>query len=111
MSTDLENVLVVQKLMDLEKVTNPANTVLVGPVQKTLNKFTASAVSNNQIIFNNIVAPSLTTVMKRVIRIEMEALVTITCNGAALAANDPQFNAFTTVTYAPVALQGGPPNI
>ena len=93
MSTDLENVLVVQKLMDLEKVTNPANTVLVGPVQKTLNKFTASAVSNNQIIFNNIVAPSLSTVMKRVIRIEMEALVIINCNAAAMVAGDPQFNA------------------
>ena len=93
MSTDLENVLVVQKLMDLEKVTNPANTVLVGPVQKTLNKFTASAVSDNQIIFNNIVAPSLSTVMKRVIRIEMEARVIINCNAAAMVAGDPQFNA------------------
>ena len=107
MSTDLENVLVVQKLMDLEKVTNPANTVLVGPVQKTLNKFTASAVSNNQIIFNNIVAPSLSTVMKRVIRIEMEAQVIVTCNAAAIDARDPQFNAFTTGTGAPVALAGG----
>ena len=32
--------------------------------------------------------------MKRVIRIEMEALVTITCAGAVLVAGDPQFNAF-----------------
>ena len=106
MSTDLENVLVVQKLMDLEKVTNPANTVLVGPVQKTLNKFTASAVSDNQIIFNNIVAPSLSTVMKRVIRIEMEALVIINCNAAAMVAGDPQFNAIGA-NGKPVAFAGG----
>ena len=36
MSNDLENVLVIEKLMDMEKVTNPANVVLVGPTNKTV---------------------------------------------------------------------------
>ena len=58
-TNNLENVLVVEKLMDLEKVTNPINTVLVVPVFKTLNRFLAIAASSTQIVFNNIVAPSL----------------------------------------------------
>lgn len=105
MSTDLENVLVVEKLMDLEKVTNPANTVLIGPVFKTLNRFPAAAVSNTQIVFNNIVAPSLTTVMKRTLRIEMEVQVAVTTGGGAgQLKTDPQFNAVNATTGAPVAL-------
>ena len=98
MSTDLENVLVVEKLMDLEKVTNPANTVLVGPVFKTLNVFPAAAASSTQIVFNNIVAPSLTTVMKRTLRVEMEVQVVVTAGGGgAQAATDAQFLAVNGV--------------
>ena len=107
MSTDLENVLVVEKLMDLEKVTNPANTVLVGPVFKTLNVFPAAAASSTQIVFNNIVAPSLTTVMKRSLRIEMEVQVVVT--GTATAATDPSFHAVdgTSGAYIPPVSTGG----
>ena len=107
MSTDLENVLVVEKLMDLEKVTNPANTVLVGPVFKTLNRFPAAAASNTQIVFNNIVAPSLTTVMKRTLRVEMDVQVVVT--GTATNATDPSFHAVdgTSGAYiAPIATGG-----
>ena len=112
MSTDLENVLVVEKLMDLEKVTNPANTVLVGPVFKTLNVFPAAAVSNNQIVFNNILAPSLTTVMKRTLRVEMEVLVTVTTGGGgAQQGTDPQFNAVNAAGAPVVFLNGGVANI
>ena len=111
MSTDLENVLVVEKLMDLEKVTNPANTVLVGPVFKTLNIFPAAAASSTQIVFNNIVAPSLTTVMKRTLRVEMEVQVVVT--GTATAATDPAFNAVdgTSGAYIAPASTGGNANI
>ena len=107
MSTDLENVLVVEKLMDLEKVTNPVNTVLVGPVFKTLNVFPAAAASKTQIVFNNIVAPSLTTVMKRTIRIEMEVQVVVT--GTATVATDPSFHAVdgTSGAYIPPVSTGG----
>ena len=85
MSNDLENVLVVEKLMDMEKVTNPANVVLDGPTNKTVTRFPSVGPSNTQIVFNSICAPSLTTVMKRCLRIEMEATVTVVYAGAAPA--------------------------
>ena len=94
MSNDLENVLVIEKLMDMEKVTNPANVVLVGPTNKTVTRFPSVGPSNTQIVFNNICAPSLTTVMKRCLRIEMEATVTVVYAGAAPVATEAQFNAY-----------------
>ena len=117
MSNDLENVLVVESLIDLEKASSPSNVVLIGPTFKTLNKFPAAAASNSQIVFNNIVAPSLTTVMKRCLRIEMEVIVTVTCTGAAgtVAATDAQFNAYNGIVGAgfggPVALTSSAANI
>ena len=94
MSNDLENVLVIEKLMDMEKITNPSNVVLVGPTNKTVTRFPSVGPSNTQIVFNNICAPSLTTVMKRCLRIEMEATVTVVYAGAAPVATEAQFNAY-----------------
>ena len=51
MNQDLDNVLVVEKLMDVEAVANPVNTVLLGPVQKSLFRYDASSQSNNSLIF------------------------------------------------------------
>ncbi len=114
MSNDLENVLVVEKLMDMEKVTNPANVVLIGPTNKTVTRFVAVGPSNTQIVFNNICAPSLTTVMKRCLRIEMVATVTVVYAGAAPVATEAQFNAYDGTTGAAVVqvpTAGVPANI
>lgn len=78
----MSSVLVVEKLMDVEAVASPKQIVLVGPVQKTVFQYPATSASNNNIIFNNICAPSLTTVMRRCIRVAMEAQVVISSTGS-----------------------------
>ena len=65
MAAPLENVLVVEKMMDLETVDNPKGVVYIGPTNQSLFKYAASSASASNIIFNNICAPSLSTVMKR----------------------------------------------
>ncbi len=71
MAAPLENVLVVEKMMDLETVDNPKGVVYIGPTNQSLFKYAASSASDTNIIFNNICAPSLSTVMKRTLRVEL----------------------------------------
>ena len=86
MNRDLKNVLVVETLMDTEKCSNPLNKVLVGPTNKTSYEYPASSASDSSIIFNNICAPSLSTVMRRSLRVgKLKATVTITCAGSTTA--------------------------
>ena len=99
MSIALENVLVIQKKMDLATVDNPKNVVYIGPTNQSLFKFPASSTSDQNIIFNNICAPSLSTVMGRTLRIAMNVKVTtsyFTATGGA------QFNAVDNTTGATV---------
>ena len=109
MSEILENVLIVEKMMDLERVSNPKNTVLIGPNQKTVFSYPATANPiAGSIIFNNICAPSLTTVMKRTLRVQCSAVVTVTtvANNAAPASTDAQFNG-VAANGSVFALTGG----
>ncbi len=86
MNRDLKNVLVVETLMDTEKISNPLNKVLVGPTNKTSFEFPASSASDSSIIFNNICAPSLSTVMRRSLRVgKLSAQITIVCAGSTQA--------------------------
>ena len=89
MSEILENVSIVEKMTNLERVSNLKNTVLIGPNQKTVFSYPATANPiAGSIIFNNICAPSLTTVMKRTLRVQCSAVVTVTA-AAANACVDP----------------------
>ena len=103
MSVALDNVLVVQKKMDLETVDNPKNVVYIGPTNQSLFVYPASSASSQNIIFNNICAPSLSTVMERTLRIQMSATVNTTYITATGVGG--QFNALT-VAGAPVAIAG-----
>ena len=75
MSVALDNVLVVQKKMDLDVVDNPKNAVYIGPTNQSLFVYPASSASSQNIIFNNICAPSLSTVMERTLRILSRRIV------------------------------------
>ena len=115
MNQDLDNVLVVEKLMDVEAVANPVNTVLLGPVQKSLFRYDASSQSNNSLIFNNITAPSLTTVMQRSLKIAMQAKVVVTCAGNNVVGTDFQMHAINQIPGSGdfgevVVLEGGVTN-
>lgn len=100
MDTKLEPVLIVQKLMDLETVSNPKQIVYVGPTQKTVFRYAASSASDSNIIFNNITAPSLTTVMRKVLKVNLSARVTIVspATGGANFYNAYNMNAVSAIT-------------
>jgi hypothetical protein len=100
MSVALDNVLCVQKKMDLEMVDNPKNVIYVGPTNQSLFKYPASSTSDQNIIFNNICAPSLSTVMGRTLRVAMNAQVT---TAYLTATGGGQFNAVDFTTGAPIA--------
>ena len=104
MASTLENVLVVQKLMDLQTVDNPKQVVFIGPTNKNLFKYVATSASATSIIFNNIVAPSLSNVMKRCLRIAMSVNITTTFG---VAKGGAQMNALDSATGAPVAIVAG----
>ena len=97
--------------MDLQTVDNPKQVVFIGPTNKNLFKYVATSASATNIIFNNIVAPSLSNVMKRCLRIAMSVNITTTFTAATGGA---QMNALDSVTGAPVAIvagtDGGAPN-
>ena len=54
MAEQLDNVLVVERMMDLSTATNPKKVCFLGPTQKSNFRYPATSSSNNQIIFNNI---------------------------------------------------------
>ena len=103
MASPLENVLVVEKLMDLQTVDNPKSVVYIGPTNKSLFQYSASSFSGQNVIFNNICAPSLATVMDRNIRIAMSIQVVSTF---VAADGGGQFNAVNTLAE-PVAIVAG----
>lgn len=103
MSVALDNVLVVQKKMDLDVVDNPKNVVYIGPTNQSLFIYPASSASAQNIIFNNICAPSLSTVMGRTLRVQMSVSVNTTYVTATGVGG--QFNALT-VAGVPVAIAG-----
>ena len=99
MDAKLEPVLIVQKLMDLETVTDPKQIVYVGPTQKTVFRYAATSASDSNIIFNNITAPSLNTVMKRSIKVAMRArVVVVSINPDAAGFNAYNMNAVSNYT-------------
>ena len=104
MSVALDNVLVVQKKMDLDVVDNPKNAVYIGPTNQSLFVYPASSASSQNIIFNNICAPSLSTVMGRTLRVAMSVSVNTTYITATGVGG--QFNALTVAAGAPVAIVG-----
>ena len=103
MAAPLENVLVVEKMMDLETVDNPKGVVYIGPTNQSLFKYAASSASAANIIFNNICAPSLSTVMKRTLRIEMSVNVVATYDPAV---GGGQFNAVNADGSAAAIITG-----
>ena len=90
--------------MDLQTVDNPKQVVFIGPTNKNLFKYVATSASATNIIFNNIVAPSLSNVMKRCLRIAMSVNITTTFTAATGGA---QMNALDSATGAPVAIIAG----
>ena len=107
MSVALDNVLVVQKKMDLDVVDNPKNAVYIGPTNQSLFIYPASSASSQNIIFNNICAPSLSTVMGRTLRVAMSVSVNTTY--VTLTGVGGQFNAINGtvgVAGASVAIVG-----
>ena len=108
MNRDLKNVLVVETLMDTEKCSNPLNKVLVGPTNKTSYEYPASSASDSSIIFNNICAPSLSTVMRRSLRVgKLKATVSITCAGTTNAGYPGQLYVMNAVSAITQAVQVG----
>jgi len=107
MAAPLENILVVEKMMDLQTVDNPKGVVYIGPTNQSLFKYAASSASASNIIFNNICAPSLSTVMKRTLRIEMSVNVVATYDPTV---GGGQFNAVNPDgTAAAIILGTGAP--
>lgn len=101
MDAKLEPVLIVQKLMDLETVTDPKQIVYVGATQKTIFRYSASSASDSNIVFNNITPPALNTVMKRSLKVAMKVRVVVVSLAPTAAGFNPcNMNAVSLVTQA-----------
>jgi hypothetical protein len=88
MNTDLKKVLVIDPVVDVEESYEASEVVYKSGVNKSIYKYTADSASNQNWIWNNITPPSLTTVVKRDLRVEYTILV---------------LNAWTTTGNQPIA--------
>jgi hypothetical protein len=75
MNTDLKKVLVIDPVVDVEESYQATEVVYKSGVNKSIYKYTADSTSNQNLIWNNITPPSLTTVVKRDLRIAYSFLV------------------------------------
>jgi len=90
MNTDLKKVLVLDPVVDVEESYMASEAVFKGGINKSIFRYTADSASDQNIIFNNITPPSLTTDTKRDLRIQYSfcvGVVYVTATGA------PNFNA------------------
>jgi len=101
MNTDLKKVLVIDPVVDVEESYEASEVVYKSGVNKSIYKYTADSNSNQNWIWNNITPPSLTTVVKRDLRIAYSFLV---LDSWATAGGVPSvFNAVNNVG-APVTI-------
>jgi len=70
--------LVVDKKIDVEETYQPVETVFISGTNKSLFPYEADSFSTSSIIINNIVPPSLNTVVARKLTIQMQLNVTTT---------------------------------
>lgn len=70
--------LVVDKKVDVEETYQPIETVFVSGTNKSLYQYSADSYSLSSIIFNNITPPSLQTVVKRSLDVQIQMYVTTT---------------------------------
>lgn len=90
MNTDLKKVLVIDPIVDVEESYMASEAVFKSGINKSIFNYTADSFGDQNIIFNNITPPSLTTVTKRDLRIKYSFAVGVlftTTTGA------PNFNA------------------
>lgn len=103
MNTDLKKVLVIDPVVDVEESYKASEVVYKSGVNKSIYKYTADSYSNQNWIWNNITPPSLTTVVKRDLRIAYSILV---MNAWTTTGNQPlAFNAVDATTGLP-AIKG-----
>ncbi|MBS1738892.1 MAG: hypothetical protein JSS98_20260 [Bacteroidetes bacterium] len=104
MNTDLKKVLVIDPVVDVEESYQASEVVYKSGVNKSIYKYTADSYSNQNWIWNNITPPSLTTIVKRNLRVAYSMLVV---NTWTTADNDElAFNAVDNITGAP-SIEGG----
>lgn len=75
MNTDLKNVLVIDPVVDVEESYTATECVYKSGVNKSVYLYTADSSSDQNWIWNNITPPSLSTVVKRVLRVQYSILV------------------------------------
>jgi len=88
MNTNLNKVLVIDPVVDVEESYQASEVVYKSGVNKSIYKYTADSSSDQNWIWNNITPPSLTTVVKRDLRVQYTILV---------------LNAWTTTGNQPIA--------
>jgi len=88
MNTNLNKVLVIDPVVDVEESYQASEVVYKSGVNKSIYKYTADSNSDSNWIWNNITPPSLTTVVKRDLRVQYTILV---------------LNAWTTTGNQPIA--------
>lgn len=90
MNTDLKKVLVLDPVVDVEESYMASEAVYKSGINKSVFKYTADSANDQNIIFNNITPPSLTTVTKRDLRIKYSVMCGVVF---ATATGGPNFNA------------------
>jgi hypothetical protein len=90
MNTDLKKVLVIDPIVDVEESYMASEAVFKSGINKSIFNYTADSFGDQNIIFNNITPPSLTTVTKRDLRIKYSFAVGVLYTTATGA---PNFNA------------------
>jgi len=94
MNTQLDTVLCVDPVVDVQESYKPKEVVYKAGTNKSIFKYTADSYSNQSLIWNNITPPSLSTVVKRDLRVAYSILV---LNTWTTVGNQPQvFNAVNT---------------
>jgi len=93
MNTDLKKVLVLDPVVDVEESYMATEAVFKSGINKSIFNYTADSFGDQNIIFNNITPPSLTTVTKRDLRIKYSFAVGVLY---ATDAGAPNFNAVNT---------------
>jgi hypothetical protein len=97
--------LVVDKKVDVQEVGSPVETVFISGTNKSLYRYTADSYSAASIIFNNITPPSLNTVVKRCLPVQIQMYVTTVWD---IRYGGGQFNAVASV---PITAYAGGGNL
>ena len=102
MNTDLNKVLVLDPVVDVEESYRASEAVVKSGVNKSIYIYSADSYSNSNFIWNNIVAPSLSTVVKRDLRVRYGVSVAVVWTTAT---GGPNINA-VNADGAPVGFNG-----